>query len=141
MRPTAAARRRSHDRRDCARRACRAGRRRLRRAVAGERFPRLFSFGPPRCQVAIQADIQARALVFWRSGVSAFLRCHTGRTGYPIALTCATHRVDLDGAGGGRDRRTPPVAVDELRQAARLQTAREAEQQEHWRRRAELLGA
>lgn len=108
-----------------------------------ERFPALFA-GPPRpLKLRIQADIQARAPgVFSKAALSAFLRRHTGRTGYLIALTRATHRVDLDGAEAGEiSAEHRQAAVDELARRRALQTAREAEQQEHRRRRAELLGA
>ena len=64
-----------------------------------QRFPALFAGVPRPLKLRIQADIQQRAPgVFSKAALSAFLRRHTGRTGYLIALTRAPHRFDLDGA-------------------------------------------
>ncbi|HRH89304.1 MAG TPA: ProQ/FINO family protein, partial [Rubrivivax sp.] len=67
-----------------------------------QRFPALFGGAPKPLKLRIQADIQARAPgVFAKAVLSAFLRRHTGRTGYLIALSRAPQRVDLDGAPAG----------------------------------------
>lgn len=108
-----------------------------------QRFPALFAGPPKPLKLRIQADIQARAPgVFSKAALSAFLRRHTGRTGYLIALTRAAHRVDLDGAAAGEiSVEHRQAAVDELARRRALQAAREAEQQAHRRQRAELLRA
>jgi ProP effector len=108
-----------------------------------QRFPALFAGPPKPLKLRIQADIQARAPgVFSKAVLSAFLRRHTGRTGYLIALTRAAHRVDLDGAAAGEiSAEHRQAAVDELARRRALQAAREAEQQAHRRQRAELLRA
>lgn len=108
-----------------------------------QRFPGLFAGPPKPLKLRIQADIQARAPgVFSKAALSAFLRRHTGRTGYLIALTRAAHRVDLDGAAAGEiSAEHRQAAADELARRRALQAAREAEQQAHRRQRAELLRA
>ncbi len=108
-----------------------------------QRFPALFAGPSKPLKLRIQADIQARAPgVFSKAALSAFLHRHTGRTGYLIALTRAAHRVDLDGAPAGEiSAEHRQAAVDELARRRALQASREAEQQAHRRRRAELLRA
>ena len=82
-------------------------------------FPALFggnAFKPLKLRV--QADIQERAPgVFTKAQLSAFLRRHTGNTGYLIALGKATHRYDLDGQPASE-------LTDEHRLAAREELAR-----------------
>ena len=86
-------------------------------------FPALFAgtnFKPLKLRV--QIDIQERAPgLFTKAQLSAFLRRHTGNTGYLIAPTKATHRYDLDGQ---------PVAefAEEHRLAAREELTRPARQ-------------
>ena len=106
-------------------------------------FPALFAAGAKPLKLRIQADIQARAPgVFTKAALSAFLRRHTGRTGYLIALTRAPHRFDLDGAPAGEiSAEHRQAALDELARRRALQAAREDEQREQRRRRAELLRA
>jgi hypothetical protein len=108
-----------------------------------QRFPALFGGAPKPLKLRIQADIRERAPgVFSKAALSGFLRRHTGRTAYLIALTRATHRFDLDGAPAD------PIS-DEHRQAARdelarrraLSESREALLEEQRRNRAELLRA
>lgn len=88
-------------------------------------FPGLFAGAYKPIQLRVQTDIQARAPgQFSKAQLSAFLRRHTGSTGYLIALSKATHRFDLDGA---------PVAElsEEHRTAAREElTRRKGLQQE-----------
>ena len=51
-------------------------------------FPALFAGRPKPVKLRIQADIQERAPGrFSKAQLSAFLRRHTGGTGYLIALT------------------------------------------------------
>lgn len=82
-------------------------------------FPALFggnAFKPLKLRV--QADIQERAPgVFTKTQLSAFLRRHTGNTGYLIALGKATHRYDLDGQPASE-------LTDEHRLAAREELTR-----------------
>ena len=105
-------------------------------------FPALFAGGNFKpLKLRVQADIQERAPgVFTKAQLSAFLRRHTGNTGYLIALGKATHRYDLDGQEAGE-------FSDEHRAAAREELARrkglhqervELEQQQR-RNRAGLL--
>lgn len=108
-----------------------------------QRFPALFAGAPKPLKLRIQADIQQRAPgVFTKAALSAFLRRHTGRTGYLIALTRAPHRFDLDGAAAGEicaEHRQ--AALDELARRRAASALREDEQREQQRRRAELLHA
>ena len=65
-------------------------------------FPALFTGKPKPVKLRIQADIQERAPgKFSKAQLSAFLRRHTGSTGYLIALTQAKTRFDLDGQPAG----------------------------------------
>ena len=108
-----------------------------------QHFPALFSGGPKPLKLRIQADIQQRVPgVFTKAALSAFLRRHTGRTGYLIALTRAPHRFDLDGAPAGEiSAEHRQAALDELARRRTVQATREAALQEQRRQRAELLRA
>jgi len=108
-----------------------------------QHFPALFSGAPKPLKLRIQADIQERMPgVFTKAALSAFLRRHTGRTGYLIALTRAAHRFDLDGAPAGEiSAEHRQAAIDELARRRALQATREAVLQEQRRARAELLRA
>lgn len=107
------------------------------------RFPALFAGAPKPLKLRIQADIQQRAPgVFTKAALSAFLRRHTGRTGYLIALTRAPHRFDLDGAPAGEiTAEHRQAALDELARRREVRAAREDDLREQQRRRAELLYA
>lgn len=106
-----------------------------------QRFPALFAGAPKPIKLRVQADIQARAPgVFSKAVLSAFLRRHTGGTGYLIALSKASHRLDLDGQP------TDPVsdehrqaALDELARRRAITQARRAEEDQARRDRAHLL--
>jgi ProP effector len=108
-----------------------------------QRFPALFVGAPKPLKLRIQADIRERAPgVFSKASLSAFLRRHTGRTAYLIALTRASHRFDLDGAP------VDPIsaehrqaALDELARRRALRESREAVLEQQRRNRAELLRA
>jgi len=95
-------------------------------------FPGLFAGAFKPIQLRVQTDIQARAPGrFSKVQLSAFLRRHTGSTGYLIALTKATHRFDLDGAPVGElseEHRT--AARDELTRRKGLQQERNAAENE-----------
>jgi len=108
-----------------------------------QRFPALFCGAPRPLKLRIQADILERAPgVFTKAALSAFLRRHTGRTGYLIALTRAAQRFDLDGAPAGEvSREHRQAAIDELARRRALQATREAALQEQRRARAALLRA
>lgn len=100
-------------------------------------FPALFAGQAKPIKLRIQADIQARAPgEFTKAVLSGFLRRHTGSTGYLIALTRASHRLDLDGQPAGEiapEHRQ--AANDELARRRALRDQRQhAEQQQ---RRAE----
>jgi ProP effector len=108
-----------------------------------QRFPALFSGAPRPLKLRIQADIRERAPgVFSKAVLSAFLRRHTGRTAYLIALTRATHRFDLDGAPADEiSVEHRQAARDELARRRALSESREALLEEQRRHRAELLRA
>jgi ProP effector len=112
-----------------------------------QRFPALFAGAPKPIKLRIQADIRERAPgVFTKAALSAFLRRHTGRNAYLIALTRASHRLDLDGQPADEiSAEHRQAAADELARRRALREAREAEaraQAEAQRRqRAELLRA
>ncbi|MFY7864088.1 ProQ/FINO family protein [Roseateles sp.] len=100
-----------------------------------ELFPALFVGGGIKpLKLRVQADIQERAPgVFTKAQLSAFLRRHTGGTGYLIALSKAKTRFDLDGqpAGDLSDEHRA-AAVEELNRRRGLQQERlEQEQQRH----------
>ncbi len=111
-------------------------------------FPALFTGKPKPVKLRIQADIQERAPgKFSKAQLSAFLRRHTGSTGYLIALTQAKTRFDLDGNPAGEiTEEHLTAAKDELARRKGVQQERQqAEQQRHQleaqqrRNRAQLL--
>jgi ProP effector len=106
-------------------------------------FQALFGGAPRPLKLRIQADIQARAPgLVAKPALSAFLRRHTGRTGYLIALTRARERFDLDGAPAGEiSAEHRQAALDELARRRALQQSREAALIEQRRERAALLRA
>jgi ProP effector len=108
-----------------------------------QRFPALFAGAPKPIKLRIQADIRERAPgVFSKAALSAFLRRHTGRTAYLIALTRATHRFDLDGKPADEiSSEHRQAAAEELARRRALSEAREAALQQQRRQRAELLRA
>ncbi|HMO47315.1 MAG TPA: ProQ/FinO family protein [Rubrivivax sp.] len=108
-----------------------------------QRFPALFAGAPKPLKLRIQADIQARAPgVFTKAALSAFLRRHTGRSAYLVALTRAAQRFDLDGAPAGEiSAEHRQAALDELARRRALHAARDAAIAEQRRQRAELLHA
>ncbi len=101
-------------------------------------FPALFAGPAKPIKLRIQADIQARAPgEFTKAVLSGFLRRHTGSTGYLIALTRATQRLDLDGQPAGE-------ISEEHRQAANEELARRRaihEQRRQAERQAERANA
>ena len=111
-------------------------------------FPALFTGRPKPVKLRIQADIQERAPgKFSKAQLSAFLRRHTGSTGYLIALTQAKTRFDLDGNPAGEiTEEHLTAAKDELARRKGLQAERQqVEQERHQleiqqrRNRAQLL--
>ena len=111
-------------------------------------FPALFTGRPKPVKLRIQADIQERAPgKFSKAQLSAFLRRHTGSTGYLIALTQAKTRFDLDGNPAGEiTEEHLTAAKDELARRKGLQAERQAVEQERHqleiqqrRNRAQLL--
>ena len=78
-----------------------------------QHFPALFTGGAKPLKLRIQADIQQRAPgVFSKGALAAFFRRYTGSTGYLLALSKASQRLDLDGQAAGE-------LSDEHRQLAR----------------------
>lgn len=111
-------------------------------------FPALFTGKPKPVKLRIQADIQERAPgQFSKAQLSAFLRRHTGGTGYLIALTQAKTRFDLDGNPAGEiSEEHLNAAREELaRRRGARQEREQAEQERHQleaqqrRNRAQLL--
>ena len=111
-------------------------------------FPALFTGRPKPVKLRVQADIQERAPgKFSKAQLSAFLRRHTGSTGYLIALTQAKTRFDLDGNPAGEiSEEHLAAAKEELARRKGLQQDRQqAEQEKHQlefqqrRNRAQLL--
>jgi hypothetical protein len=106
-----------------------------------ERFPALFGGAPKPLKLRIQADIQARAPgVFTKAALSAFLRRHTGRHGYLLALIRERQRFDLDGQPAGElsaEHREAAAAELARRRALHGQRQREIDAQR--RERAALL--
>ena len=97
-------------------------------------FPALFTGKPKPVKLRVQADIQERAPgKFTKAQLSAFLRRHTGSTGYLIALTQAKTRFDLDGNPAGEiSEEHLNAAKEELTRRKALKQEREqAEQQRH----------
>lgn len=103
-------------------------------------FPGLF-VGYKPLKLRVQADIQARAPgEFTKAQLSAFLRRHTGSTGYLIASVKATHRFDLDGQPAEElSEEHRKVAQDELTRRRNLQREREDLAEQQYRNRAQLL--
>jgi len=112
-------------------------------ALLKQHFPALFGSAPKPLKLRIQADIQARVPgVFTKASLSAFLRQHTGRHAYLVALTRASQRFDLDGAACGElSDEHRKAALDELARRRDLRESRMALQEEQRRNRAELLRA
>ena len=106
-----------------------------------QRFPALFGGGFKPVKLRIQDDIQQRAPgVFGKQALSAFLRRHTGSTGYLVALTKASHRLDLDGQPSGEvSAEHRQAAMTELARRRALHQARVEQAQEGQRMRAGLL--
>jgi sRNA-binding protein len=106
-----------------------------------QRFPALFGGGFKPLKLRIQADIQQRAPgVFSKQALSAFLRRHTGSTGYLIAMSRASHRVDLDGQRSGEvSEEHRNAAIEELARRRALHQAREEQVEDARRKRAALL--
>ncbi|MFO1338594.1 MAG: ProQ/FINO family protein [Burkholderiaceae bacterium] len=111
-------------------------------------FPALFAGPAKPVKLRIQADIQARAPgEFTKAQLSAFLRRHTGSTGYLVALTRAPQRLDLDGQPAGEisdehrqaanEELARRRAVHEQRRQAERQAERAAEQQQRQQERAD----
>jgi sRNA-binding protein len=106
-----------------------------------QRFPALFAGAVKPLKLRIQVDIQERAPgVFSKQALSSFFRRHTGSTSYLIAVSKATHRVDLDGQPSGEvSAEHRQIALDELaRRRANNESRRELEEQQR-RNRAGLL--
>ena len=112
-------------------------------ALLKQHFPALFGSAPRPLKLRIQADIQARVPgVFTKASLSAFLRQHTGRNAYLVALTRASQRFDLDGVACGElSDEHRKAALDELARRRELRESRMALQEEQRRNRAELLRA
>ena len=92
----------------------------------------LFGGGFRPLKLRIQADIQQRAAgVFGKQALSAFLRRHTGSTGYLLAMTRSPHRFDLDGQPSGEvSAEHRQAALDELarRRSVQQEKAEQARQ-------------
>ncbi len=104
-------------------------------------FPALFTGKPKPVKLRIQADIQERAPgQFSKAQLSAFLRRHTGSTGYLIALTQGRTRFDLDGNPAGElSEEHLAAAREELARRRGLKQEREQLEQQQRRNRAQLL--
>jgi hypothetical protein len=104
-------------------------------------FPALFTGRPKPVKLRIQADIQERAPgKFSKAQLSAFLRRHTGGTGYLIALTQAKSRFDLDGNPAGEiTEEHLAAAKEELARRKGLQSERQELELQQRRNRAQLL--
>jgi len=97
-------------------------------------FPALFTGKPKPVKLRIQADIQERAPgKFSKAQLSAFLRRHTGSTGYLIALTQAKTRFDLDGNPAGEITEEHLTAAREelARRKGARQEREQVEQERH----------
>lgn len=108
-----------------------------------QHFPGLFGGAPKPLKLRIQANIQSRAPgVFTKAALSAFLRHHTGRTAYLIALTRGSQRFDLDGQPAGEiSAEHRQAAADELARRRALREGRERDLERQRRERAALLRA
>ncbi|MEY8875624.1 MAG: ProQ/FINO family protein, partial [Leptothrix sp. (in: b-proteobacteria)] len=104
-------------------------------------FPALFAGAAKPVKLRIQVDIQARAPgQFTKPALSAFLRRHTGSTGYLIALSKAQTRFDLDGEPAGElSDEHRQAALDELKRRRALSDERRALEDQQRRNRAQLL--
>ena len=104
-------------------------------------FPALFGGAAKPLKLRIQADIQERAPgLFSKQLLSAVLRRHTGGHAYLLALTRATHRVDLDGEPAGElSAEHRQAALDELAQRRSNQASKQALEEEQRHNRATLL--
>jgi ProP effector len=104
-------------------------------------FPGLFAGAYKPLKLRVQADIQQRAPgQFTKAQLSAFLRRHTGSTGYLIALSKAKNRFDLDGQPGDElSDEHRKVAQDELNRRRGVQQERVALEAEQRHNRAGLL--
>ncbi len=110
-------------------------------ALLKQLFPALFTGAVKPLKLRIQVDIQERAPGrFTKSVLSAFFRRHTGSTSYLLAVSRATHRVDLDGQPSGEiTDEHRQAALDELaRRRSNQESRRELEEQQR-RNRAGLL--
>jgi ProP effector len=104
-------------------------------------FPALFTGAVKPLKLRIQIDIQERAPGrFTKQVLSAFFRRHTGTTSYLLAVSKATHRVDLDGQPSGESSEEHrQAALDELaRRRTNQESRRELDEQQR-RNRAGLL--
>lgn len=108
-----------------------------------QRFPGLFGGAPKPLKLRIQADIQAAAPgVFTKAALSAFLRRHTGRHAYLVALARGGPRFGLDGEPAGEvSDEHRQAAAEELERRRAVREAREQELEQQRRERAELLRA
>ncbi|PZP32478.1 MAG: prop effector ProQ [Roseateles depolymerans] len=104
-------------------------------------FPGLFVGRPKPVKLRIQSDIQERAPgKFSKAQLSAFLRRHTGGTGYLIALTQAKTRFDLDGNPAGEiSAEHLAAAKEELARRRGVQQERQQQQEQERRNRGQLL--
>lgn len=104
-------------------------------------FPALFTGKPKPVKLRIQADIQERVPgKFSKAQLSAFLRRHTGGTGYLIALTQAKTRFDLDGNPAGEITEEHLAAArEELARRKGVQQERQQLEVQQRRNRAQLL--
>jgi len=94
----------------------------------------LFTGKPKPVKLRVQADIQERAPgKFSKAQLSAFLRRHTGSTGYLIALTQAKTRFDLDGNPAGEITEEHLAAAKEelARRKGARQEREQVEQERH----------
>ncbi|MEO5696646.1 MAG: ProQ/FinO family protein, partial [Burkholderiaceae bacterium] len=92
-------------------------------------------------KLRIQLDIQQRAPgKFSKQALSAFFRRHTGSTSYLIAVSKATHRIDLDGQPAGElsDEHRQVALAELARRRANQQSRHDLDEQQR-RNRAGLL--
>ena len=104
-------------------------------------FPALFGGAAKPLKLRIQVDIQERApSTFTKQALSAFFRRHTGSTSYLMAVSKATHRVDLDGRPSGEvSGEHRQAALDELARRRTNQDERRQLEEQQRRNRAGLL--
>lgn len=104
-------------------------------------FPALFAGAAKPLKLRIQVDIQERAPgVFTKQALSAFFRRHTGSTSYLLAVSKATHRIDLDGQPSGEvNAEHRQAALDELARRRANQVSRQELEEQQRRNRAGLL--